>query len=64
MALTLNQEATAEEVEFITAEGVAQFDADFEEEFGDFGDFSDESGRIVAGSDGSGGCSYSNDCTC
>jgi len=61
MALTFEQEAMAEEVEFVTTEGVAQFDADFEEEFGDF---SEESIRVVAGSGTNCSSGFSNDTTC
>ena len=61
MALALDKEAMAEEVEFVTADGVAQFDADFEEEFGDF---SEESIRVVAGSGTNCSSGFSNDSTC
>lgn len=61
MALMFDQQATAEEVEYVDAEGTAQLDADFEEEFGDF---SEESVRVVAGSGTNCSSGFCNDSTC
>jgi hypothetical protein len=60
--LLTESKPTIDEVEFLPADGEAEFDADFEEEFGDFSE--ERIKKVVCGSDCIGTSGFCNDCTC